>query len=94
MRYALLTFNVAFWLAVAYLPLAISQEVTDFMVNTCMVGSECLNYAMPLIIQIGLVDWAARILLWPLVAWHLGGHWLWQHFRHGTCQQSGSSPNA
>jgi hypothetical protein len=81
MKRVFLVVQVVFWLAVAYLPLALDREVASFMVNGCMPGSGCLNQAMPLIVQIGLVGWAARILLWPLVIWHLGGGWLWRRFR-------------
>ncbi|HEU4776670.1 MAG TPA: hypothetical protein VFS95_07565 [Telluria sp.] len=74
--------RIIFWLAVAYLPLAIDREITAFMVDQrCMPGSECLKLAMPLIVQLGLVGWAARVLLWPLAFWHLGGSWLWKNFR-------------
>jgi len=85
--------NAMFWLAVACIPLAIHHEVVSFMVNNCMPGSECLNQAMPLIVQIGLVSWAARILLWPLAAWNLGGRWLWLRFRSGRWAQADMSSN-
>lgn len=81
MKPIFILFKVVLWLAVAYLPLALNYEITDFMVNTCKVGSECLNHAMPLIVQIGMVGLAARILLWPLATWHLGGRWLWLRLR-------------
>jgi len=81
-KHLLFVLEAVFWLAVAYIPLALEREVTDFMINrNCMPGSECLKAAMPLIVQVGLVDWAARILLWPLAAWNLGGRWLWQRLR-------------
>ena len=90
-RHVLLSLEVLFWLAIAYIPLALEREVTDFMVNrNCMPGSDCLKIAMPLIVQIGLVDWAARILLWPLAAWNLGGRWLWQRLRGNSTREVSS----
>jgi hypothetical protein len=82
MRRAVLILQVVFWLGVAYIPLAIEREITDFMVSRgCMPGTECLNQLMPLLVQINLVGWAARVLLWPLSIWHLGGAWLWHRYR-------------
>ena len=78
MKRALYVLSLVFWLAVAYIPLAIDHEITDFMVKQCMPGSQCLTMAAPLIVQIGLVGWGARLLLWPLAAWHLGGAWVWR----------------
>jgi hypothetical protein len=90
MSWLLRFFHVIFWLAIAYIPLALNRVVIDFMVTKCMVGSECLNYAMPLIVNIQLVDWAACILLWPLAAWNLGGLWLWRRWRTRKGQSVGS----
>ena len=89
MKRVLLVLKVAIWLGVAYLPLALDKEVTDFMVNSCTVGSECLNYTMPLIVQIEIVSLAARILLWPLAAWNLVGCWLLRYFRTRQSKHSG-----
>ena len=72
--------KIVFWLSVAYIPMALDYETTEFMANQCMVGSECLKLTMPLIVQIGIVGWGARALLWPLAAWHLGGAWLCQKY--------------
>lgn len=80
-RYIMNVLNVAYWLAVACIPLAIEHEVTQFMVNRpCMPNSACLELAMPLIVQVVMVAWAARALLWPLAAWNLGGRWLWRKY--------------
>lgn len=58
------------------------HEVTDFMLDRhYMPGSQCLSFAMPLIVDVLLLDWIARVLLWPLAAWHLGGGWLWRRFQ-------------
>ncbi|SRR6266513_2474038 len=93
MKHALLVLRMIFWLAVAYIPLAIDREIANYMVNRgCMPGTECLTQVMPLIVQVGLVGWAARLLLWPLAAWHLGGAWLWGHFRSRR-PDAGSVPN-
>ena len=90
MRHVLLVLRVGFWLAVAYIPIALEREVTDFMVNrNCMPGSDCLKMTMPLIVQIGLVSWAARILLWPLTVWNLGGRWLWRRLRSNSSSHLG-----
>ncbi|WP_133156404.1 hypothetical protein [Hydrogenophaga pseudoflava] len=91
MKHLLAAMLCVFWLAVAYLPLALDREVTNFMVErNCMPGSDCLAMAMPLIIQVGLVGWAARVLLWPLAAWNLGGRWLWSRIRKSS-QMPGSA---
>ena len=84
------TLLVIFWLAVACIPLALNRVVVDFMVARCMPGSECLTHAMPLIINVTLVDWAARILLWPLSLWNLGGAWLWRRWRTRKTQLLGA----
>lgn len=76
-----LTLRVVFWLAVASLPVAIDHVVTLFIVNRCMPGSECLTHAMPLIVDIGLIAWFARVLLWPLCVWFLGGRWLFTKYQ-------------
>jgi len=95
MKKILFVLQTAFWCAVAYIPLAIDYEITDFMVTkNCMPGSDCLRMAMPLIVQIALVGWAARVLLWPLAAWHLGGGWLLRRYRASRLPQSGLDTNA
>jgi hypothetical protein len=76
-----LTLRTIFWLAVGGLPIAIDHVVTAFMLNGCMPGSQCLTHAMPLIVDIGLVGWFARALLWPLAAWFLGGRWLFMYYQ-------------
>lgn len=87
MKQIFIPLKVAFWVAVAYLPLALDNVITDFMINSCEVGSECLDYSMPLIVKIGIVGFAARLLLWPLAAWQLGGRWIWLRFRSSNLSQ-------
>lgn len=83
MKYAKSILRLMFWMAVASIPLAIDYEVRDFMVNQCMPGSQCLAMVAPLIVQIGLIGWATRVLLWPIAAWHLGGSWIWRRLSGG-----------
>ncbi len=84
--------RVIFWLVVAALPLAIDRQISDFMIErNCMPGTRCLEYAMPLIVQVTMLGWFARVLLWPLALWHLGGRWLWQRYRHTRLAPSGST---
>lgn len=73
---AALALRALFFIAVAAIPVAINQVTTDFMIEGCMPGTQCLTEAMPLIVNIGLVKWAAYLLLWPLSAWFLGGRWV------------------
>jgi hypothetical protein len=62
--------------------LALDDGITDFMVNrNCMPGTDCLKMATPLFMDIWMLDWIARILLWPLATWNLGGRWLWWRLR-------------
>ena len=76
MRVAVWVLKATFWMAIAGIPVAIDRVITDFMVTGCMPGSECLKWAMPLIVNVGLVNWVAYALLWPLSAWFLGGSWI------------------
>ena len=77
MKTTLVAVRSLFWLVLALLPLAIDREVTSFMVNDgCMPGSQCLSHAMPLIVQIELISLVARVIIWPVAIWHLGGKWL------------------
>jgi len=85
MKYFLFTLKTAYWLAVAYLPLALEEELIEFTLWAIKnPGAECSKFCVPLITNIMLLSWASRILLWPLAAWHLGGAWLWRryHSRH------------
>ena len=77
----ILGLRTAFWLGVASVPIAIDLVITNFMVEHCMPGSECLAQVMPLIVNIGLINWIAYALLWPLSAWFLGGRWLLAYWR-------------
>ena len=70
-----------FWVCVASIPVAMDHQVTTFMDRSCMPGSECLNHAMPFIVQVGLVNWVAKLLLWPLAAWKLCGQQVWRRVR-------------
>jgi hypothetical protein len=81
-RFVFLVLRVLFWVAIACIPLATDRAVTDFMTSRCMPGSECLKQAMPLIVSVGLINWGAYALLWPLSAWFLGGRWLLSRFRN------------
>jgi hypothetical protein len=82
MRRFTLGLGIVFWLAVAALPMVLDQQVTDFMLErNCMPGTECLRLAMPLIAQVEVVAWGARMLLWPVAIWNLGGRWLWRQAR-------------
>lgn len=71
-----LLFRLIFFAAIAGIPVATDRAITDFMLAGCMPGSKCINQVMPLIVNIGIVNWAAYALLWPLAAWFLGGRWL------------------
>ena len=71
-----LALRVFFFIAIAAIPVAIDHVTTNFMINGCMPGTQCLTEAMPLIVNVGMVNWAAYLLLWPLSAWFLGGRWL------------------
>jgi Sec-independent protein secretion pathway component TatC len=74
--------RVIYWCAVAYFPIAIDKEIKDFMINhNCMPGTECITLAMPLMVQISIIGFAAMALLWPVVAWKLGGNALWKRYR-------------
>ena len=82
MRYVSAALRVAYWVAIVVLPLLLDRAALEAMTDGgCGLGSECLRWSMPLIVQVGLVGLAARILLWPLVAWNLGGRWLWMRWR-------------
>ena len=80
MNKALFTVKVIYWCLVAYLPIAIDMEITNYMVTKCGIGSECLNHTMPLFIELWLINWAAKLLLWPVAAWNLGGKYIWLKF--------------
>lgn len=71
-----LVLRVIFFTAIAGIPVATDRAITDFMLAGCMPGSGCINQVMPLVVNIGVVNWAAYALLWPLAAWFLGGKWL------------------
>jgi len=71
-----LLFRVIFFAAIAGIPVATDRAITDFMLAGCMPGSKCISQVMPLVVNIGIVNWAAYALLWPLAVWFLGGRWL------------------
>ena len=76
LRALVLLLGVLLWLAVAGIPVAIDHVITAFMVERCLPGSDCLWNAMPLIVNVNIVNWCAYALLWPLSAWFLGGRWI------------------
>lgn len=71
-----------FWLSVGLLPAAIDYTTTKFMTDKCLPFSECLIYTMPLIADVRLISLIARLLLWPLCFWFLGGKWLYSQASH------------
>ena len=75
-RAVVLLLRVLLWLTVAGIPVAIDHVITAFMVERCLPGSDCLKNAMPLIVNVGVVNLCAYALLWPLSAWFLGGRWI------------------
>lgn len=76
MKVLILLLRVIFFAAIAGIPVATDRAITDFMLAGCMPGSTCLSQVMPLVVNIGIVNWVAYALLWPLAAWFLGGRWL------------------
>lgn len=70
-----------FWIALAALPEITDYLVTMFIVNSCMPGTECLNHAMPLIVDVGIITLVEMLLVWPDSLWFLGGRWVYSKSR-------------
>jgi hypothetical protein len=83
--------RVVFFAAIAAIPVATDRTVADFMLARCMPGSGCSKQVMPLLVNIGIVTWAAYALLWPLAAWFLGGRWLVTRLMASRKRRSGVS---
>jgi hypothetical protein len=86
-----LLLRVVFFAAIAAIPVATDRIVADFMLANCMPGSGCIKQVMPLVVNIGIVTWAAYALLWPLAAWFLGGKWLVMRLMASRKGRSGAS---
>jgi hypothetical protein len=81
-RYLLAVFRALFWVAIALLPLLmIKSSLASMTDGGCWPGSACFQWSEPLIKQVDLMGLVARVLLWPLALWNLGGRWLWRRLR-------------
>ncbi len=77
-----LLLRVVYWGAIAYLPFVLQEQYVDF--TLWAIGhpkAECLKTGVPFVTNVQLFCWILMLLLWPLVAWNLGGKFLWERFK-------------
>ncbi len=77
-----LLLRILYWGAIACLPFVLQNLYVDFVLwGISNPNAECLKTGVPFITSVQLFSWVLMLLLWPLVAWNLGGRLLWERFK-------------
>ena len=80
MKYPVVVLRKAYWIALGFVPLLLLPSFLSSNTDGgCWPGTSC--WSQPLANEAAFVGFVARVLIWPLVAWNLGGRWLWCRLR-------------